>query len=400
LPALDGRRFWFVGIGGAGLSGYAVVSRAWGAEVGGWDRYETPYLEHVRAAGIRVTIAPEPVPAPDGWEAVVSTAFAGRAEGRTRADFLAELVSLAKPIVVAGAHGKTTTAAMIAFVLDRLGLDPSFLIGGEVPQLGGNARAGGGWLVVEGDESDRTVFALPAEIAVITNVDLDHHTTFASAAELDEAFRGWAGGLTPGHVVWGHELEPVDFELGVPGEHNRLNAACALAALELAGVARDDAVAALKEFAGAGRRLEDRGDAGGVRLLDDYGHHPAEIAATLAAARELADGGRVLVLFQPHLYSRTLHLAGELARALAAADLAAITDIYAAREEPVEGVTGKIVVDRLSELRPGMPVAWTPKVEDGARLVAERARAGDIVLTIGAGDVDTAVPLIEQRLRS
>jgi UDP-N-acetylmuramate--alanine ligase len=400
LPALDGRRFWFVGIGGAGLSGYAVVSQAWGAEVAGWDRYETPYLEHVRAAGIPVTIARGPVPAPDGWEAVVSTAFAGQAEGRTRADFLAELVALAKSIVVAGAHGKTTTAAMIAFVLDRLRLDPSFLIGGEVPQLGGNARAGGGWLVVEGDESDRTVFALPAEIAVITNVDLDHHTTFASAAELDEAFRDWAEGLTPGQVVWGHELEPVDFELAVPGEHNRLNAACALAALELAGVAREEAADALREFRGAGRRLEDRGDAGGVRLLDDYGHHPAEIAATLAAARELADGGRVLVLFQPHLYSRTLHLAGELAWALAAADLAAVTDIYAAREEPVEGVTGKIVVDRLSELRPGMPVAWTPNVEEGARLLAERARRGDIVLTIGAGDVDKAVPLIEQRLRS
>jgi UDP-N-acetylmuramate--alanine ligase len=400
LPVLEGRRFWFVGIGGAGLSGYAVVSQAWGADVGGWDRCETPYLEHVRAAGIPVTIAPEPVPAPEGWETVVSTAFAGQAEGRTRADFLAELVSLARSIVVAGAHGKTTTAAMIAFVLDRLDLDPSFLIGGEVPQLGGNARAGGGWLVVEGDESDRTVFALPAEIAVITNVDLDHHTTFASAAELDEAFADWARCLAPGHVVWGHELEPVDFELAVPGEHNRLNAACALAALQLAGVPPEKAAGALREFRGAGRRLEDRGEAGGVRLLDDYGHHPAEIAATLAAARELADGGRVLVLFQPHLYSRTLHLAGELARALAGADVASIADIYAAREEPLEGVTGKIVVDRLCELRPGMPVAWAPRVEDGAALLAERARAGDIVLTIGAGDVDKALPLIEQRLRS
>jgi UDP-N-acetylmuramate--alanine ligase len=400
LPALDGRRFWFVGIGGAGLSGYAVVAQAWGAEVAGWDRYETPYLEHVRAAGIPVTIAPEPVAAPEGWEAVVSTAFAGQAEGRTRADFLAELVSFARSIVVAGAHGKTTTAAMIAFVLDRLGLDPSFLIGGEVPQLGGNARAGGGWLVVEGDESDRTVFALPADIAVITNVDLDHHTTFASATELEEAFADWARRLTPGHVVWGHELGPVDFELAVPGEHNRLNAACALAALELAGVGREEAAAALREFRGAGRRLEERGEAGGVRLLDDYGHHPAEIEATLAAARELADGGRVLVLFQPHLYSRTLHLAGELAQALTGADVASITDVYPAREQPLEGVTGKIVVDRLCELRPGMPVAWTPAVAQGAAALAALARPGDLVVTIGAGDVDEAIPLLSDRLRS
>jgi UDP-N-acetylmuramate--alanine ligase len=398
LPVLDGRRFWFVGIGGAGLSGYALLARAWGAEVAGWDRHETPYLAHVRAAGIPVTIAPEPRGAPQGWEAVVSTAFTGQATGRSRADFLAELVSLARAIVVAGAHGKTTTAAMIAFALDRLGLDPSFLIGGEVPQLGGNARAGSGWLVVEGDESDRTVFALAAEIAVITNVDLDHHTTFSSAAEVDQAFTDWSRGLTPGHVVWGRELEPVDFELAVPGEHNRLNAACALAALEVAGVDRAEAAAALRDFRGVGRRLEERGEADGVRLLDDYGHHPAELAAALAAARGLAEGGRVLALFQPHLYSRTLHLATELATALAGADLAAVTDVYPAREQPLEGVSGKLVVDRLTELRPGMPVAWAPKIEQGAEIVAQRARPGDVVVTIGAGDVDRAIPLILQRL--
>jgi UDP-N-acetylmuramate--alanine ligase len=287
---------------------------------------------------------------------------------------------------------------MIAFVLDRLGLDPSFLIGGEVPQLGGNARVGSGWLVVEGDESDRTVFGLRAEIAVITNVDLDHHTTFASVSELDGAFADWARCLAPGHVVWGRDLEPVEFDLGVPGEHNRLNAACALAVLELAGVRRDDAIAALKEFRGAGRRLEPRGEAGGVRVFDDYGHHPAEIAATLAAARALADGGRVLVLFQPHLYSRTQHLATELARALAGADVAAVTDVYAAREEPIDGVSGKLVVDRLTEVRPGMRVGWTPAVAQGAEFLFEHARTGDLVLTVGAGNVDEAVPLLLERL--
>ena len=400
MRALEGRRIWFVGIGGAGLSGYALVAHAWGADVAGWDKAETPYLANVRAAGIPVTIAPDPIRAPPGWEAVVSTAFAGRAAGRSRADFLAELVSLQRSIVVAGAHGKTTTAGMIAFCLDRLGLDPGFLIGGEIPQLGGNARAGEGWLVVEGDESDGTVFALPAEIAVVTNVDLDHHATFASVAEVEERFARWIAGLPEGAVVRGWELEPVDFELGVPGEHNRVNAACALAALELAGVEAEAARPVLAEFGGAGRRLEARGEAGGVRVFDDYAHHPAEIAATLSAARELAAGGRLVVLFQPHLYSRTLHLAHELAASLAAADAACVTEIYAAREAPVDGATGKLVADRLCELRPGMPVGWAPRVDAAPAVLAGLARPGDVVLTIGAGDVDRAVPLILETLAS
>jgi UDP-N-acetylmuramate--alanine ligase len=398
LPALEGRRLWFVGIGGAGLSGYALLAHAWGAEVGGWDRYETPYLANVRAAGIPVRITHDPGELPRNWEVVVSTAFAGRAEGRTRADFLSELVGLQRAIVVGGAHGKTTTAAMIAFVLDRLGLDPSFLLGGEVPQLGGNARAGTGWLVVEGDESDGTVFRLPAEIAIVTNVDLDHHTTFASAAELEELFERWALGVP--HVVWGRELPPAELALAVPGRHNRLNAASALAALELAGVERKQAEIVLADFQGARRRLESHGEVAGIRLLDDYGHHPAEVAATVTAARNLAGEGRVLVLFQPHLYSRTLHLQHELAAALALADAACVTEIYAAREEPLESVSGKLVVDRLTELRPGMSVGWAPAVEDGVTIVAELARAGDLVLTIGAGDVDRALPLILERVGS
>jgi UDP-N-acetylmuramate--alanine ligase len=396
LRQLEGRRIWFVGIGGAGLSGYAVLAQAWGAEVAGWDRHETPYLTHVRAAGIRVELGPEPAPAPAGWETVVSTAFAGRAAGRTRADFLQELVGLRRSIVVAGAHGKTTTAAMIAFALDRLGLDPAYLVGGEVPQLGGNAGAGGGWLVVEGDESDRTVFALPAEIAVVTNVELDHHTTFASTAELERLFEQWAAGVP--HVVWGRSLAPLETELAVAGEHNRRNAACALAALEVVGVERAEGLRALREFRGAGRRLEEHEPADGVRLLDDYGHHPAELAATLAAARELAGEGRVLVLFQPHLYSRTLHLGSELAAALAGADAACVTEVYPAREEPLVGVSGKLVVDRLAELRPGMPIGWAPSLDAAAGLVTGWAREGDVVLTIGAGDVDRALPLVRERL--
>ncbi|HEX9351381.1 MAG TPA: cyanophycin synthetase [Gaiellaceae bacterium] len=382
-----------MGIGGAGLSGYAVLAKAWGAEVAGWDRVETPYLEHVRAAGIPVTISAVIEGAPEAYEAVVSTAFAGQVPGRTRAELLRELVSLQDSIVVAGAHGKTTTAGMIAFALDRLGRDPAFLIGGEIPQLGGNARAGSGWLVVEGDESDRTIEQLRPKIAVVTNVDLDHHSEFASRAEVDELFEGWLAQVP--QVVRGEELEPVDFELALPGEHNRRNAAAALAALELMGVAAEQAQSQLAGFTGAGRRLEHRGQAGGVNVLDDYAHHPAEISATITAVR---NGGRVLVLFQPHLYSRTRHLAHEIAAALASADVVAVTEIYRAREEPIEGVSGKLVVDAVAEARPGMPLAWTPTIEQGVSFLARRARPRDIVLTVGAGDVDRAADLLLEAL--
>jgi UDP-N-acetylmuramate--alanine ligase len=391
LLPLDGRRIWFVGIGGAGLSGYALLARAWGATVGGWDRVETPYLRPL--AGVLVEIAPEPV-VPDGWdEVVVSTAYRDQVDGRPRADLLAELVSGQRSIVVAGAHGKTTTSAMVAYCLDRLGDDPAFLIGGEVPQLGGNARAGSGWLVVEGDESDRTLAALRPEIAVLTNVDLDHHTQFSSRAEVAALFEGWLRAAPV--AVRGDDLEPVSFELTVAGEHNRRNAAAALAAVEAAGYEREAAEHALAEFSGVGRRLERRGEVGGIEVIDSYAHHPAELAADLAAAR---DGGRVLALFQPHLYSRTRHLAREFGKALIGADAVAVTEVYRAREDPLPGVTGKLIADAVADARPGMEVGWTPEVADGARFVARRARAGDRILTLGAGDVDAAVPLILEAL--
>src|SRR5690349_6777932 len=234
---LAGRRIWLAGIGGAGMSGYALLAHAWGAQVAGWDRVETPYLQHLE--GIGVEISPDPPAPPADWEVFVSTAFAGRVEGRPRADLLAELVAQRQSIVVAGAHGKTTTSAMIAFCLDRLGHDPAFLIGGDVPQLDGNARAGSGWLVVEGDESDGTVATLRPEIGVLLNVDLDVHSpTVATRSSLETMFETWLAQVP--QVVRAEELEPVGLELRVPGEHNRRNAAAALAALELAGVARAD----------------------------------------------------------------------------------------------------------------------------------------------------------------
>jgi UDP-N-acetylmuramate--alanine ligase len=391
-PLAD-RKLWIAGIGGAGMSAYALLAHAWGAEVAGWDRNETPYLAHLH--GIDVTISTEPPAPPPGWEVYVSTAYRGRVDGRPRAELLAELVSLRRSIVVAGAHGKTTTSGMIAFALDRLGDDPAFLIGGEIPQLGGNARAGDGWLVVEGDESDRSVAELRPEIAVLLNVDLDVHSPHVSTREeLEAMFDTWLAHAP--HVVRAESLEPVAFELAVPGEHNRRNAAAALAALELAGYPRADAERVLAAFRGAGRRLEPKGEAGGVRVLDSYAHHPAELAADLAAVRP--ERGRVIALFQPHLYSRTQHLVHGFATALGGADAVCVTDVYPAREEPIPGVSGRLIVEALAAVRPGMRIGWAPALEDAARVVAGWARPGDVVLTLGAGDVDRAAPLLLELL--
>jgi UDP-N-acetylmuramate--alanine ligase len=380
---MTGRRLWFVGIGGAGLSAYAQLAKAWGADVGGWDRVRTPYLAPL--AGVQVEISPEPH-VPDGWEAVVSSAYPD-VPGLRRKEFLRELVASRPSIAVAGSHGKGTTAALIAYALRETGRDPAWLIGAPVPQLGSNAGFGGGYLVVEADESDRTAFALSPEIAVVTNLELDHHTEFASAAELEREFETWLAGLP--HVV--RDASPFDGELALPGAHNRSNAGAALAALELAGVSRSEAAPVLARFTGTGRRFEVH-ESGARTVVDDYGHHPSEVAAAIAAARERFPGRRVRVLFQPHLYSRTRHLAVEFAAALADADDVAVTDVYPAREAPVPGVTGKLIVDALSDR--GVLAGWTPTVEQGVARLDRRSRDGDVLLVLGAGDIDRAIGML------
>lgn len=373
---LAGRRLYFVGIGGAGMSAYANFARAWGAEVRGWDMQDTRFMETL--AGVEIDVGGEPSP-PKAWEVVISSAHVGRAEGRSRADFLAELVALRRSIVVGGAHGKTTTAAMIAYVLRELGRDPAWIVGGVVGQLGGNAGTGSGWLVVEGDESDRSIARLRPEIAVLTNIELDHHAAFSSAAELVAFFEEWTA--TAASVVRGWELEPVGFELAIPGEHNRRNAAAALAALELAGVSRAEAETALADFRGVDRRLELVAERGGIRVYDDYGHNPTEIAATLRTARELTRG-RLIAVYVPHVYERTRRLHHDLGDALGLADLAVVTDVLGGRD-PQPGVTGRLVLDDVPR---GVRRGWAPTLDDAARLALAWARPADVVVTFGVGE--------------
>jgi UDP-N-acetylmuramate--alanine ligase len=374
---LSGRRLYFVGIGGSGMSAYANVARAWGAEVRGWDLHETIFSDTLE--GVEVDLGGEPRP-PDGFEVVVSTAHRDRVDGAPRAAFLAELVAARPSIVVTGAHGKTTTAAMIAHALRETGNDPAWIIGGVVPQLGGNAGTGVGWLVVEGDESDRSVFELRPRVAVVTNVELDHFGTYGSSTELREAIDEWLEPVPD--VVRGWELEPVAFALAVPGAHNRRNAAAALEALTRIGVETGAAEAALSSFAGADRRFQLVGERGGVTVVDDYAHNPTEIRAALETARERVEG-RVVALYVPHVVERTRHLHRELGDALSLADMAIVTDFVGRRDPLREDVSARMVLDAVRDPTRRL---WAPSIEDAAALALAVVRPGDLVVTLGVGE--------------
>jgi UDP-N-acetylmuramate--alanine ligase len=440
-----GRRLHFVGIGGAGMSGLAIVCAGLGAEVTGSDRADSSYMERLRLAGLDPAIGHDAANLPDGAEVVVSTAIAAdnpelalaRERGTEpihRGELLAQLCAEKRLIAIAGTHGKTTTTAMIVWALRKLGgEDPAFFVGGEVPRLGADgaaANAGWGeskWVVAEADESDGSFLRLDPEIAVVTNVEMDHHSRWASLEQLVEAFADFAGkaervvlpapsgpevtgvgaattGIEslrleldrpsggPGSVVE-FSLDapgPEQLALAVPGAHNRLNARAALAALGAAGFDLEAAAAALGDFPGVRRRLELKGRRGAVLIYDDYAHHPTEVRAALSALRELGPA-RLVAVFQPHLYSRTKVFAAEFGAALALADEIAVLDIYAAREEPVgdlAGVSGLDVARAAADRAGGKPVAWLPSADRAREFLESRLDGADgVLVTLGAGDI-------------
>jgi UDP-N-acetylmuramate--alanine ligase len=426
----SGRRLHFIGIGGAGMSGLAVVCARLGAAVTGSDRADSTYLERLREAGLDPVVGHDAANLPAGAEVVVSTAIAednpelalARERGVEpihRGALLAELCAEKRLIAIAGTHGKTTTTAMAVWALRAIGADPAFFVGGEVPGLGSDddtANAGWGegeWVVAEADESDASFLELKPEVAVITNVEMDHHSRWGSLAELHEAFSAFAeparGLVVPADegMTWlreGGEVArfdaaspgPAQLDLAVPGEHNRRNARAALAALGLAGFDLDAAAQALADFRGVRRRLELKGCRGPVHIYDDYAHHPTEVRAALSALRELQPS-HLLAVFQPHLYSRTKALGVEFGAALSLADEAVVLDVYPAREEPVgelAGVSGLAVARAAAERMGGRPVWWLPTRELAGRALVERLDGnpglygeGTVVVTIGAGDV-------------
>jgi UDP-N-acetylmuramate--alanine ligase len=421
------------------MSGYARAAHALGASVSGSDRAASVHSERLREEGVLdASIGHDATNVPDGEdvEIVYSSAvpadnperLAARQRGladRPRAELLAELSALRRTIAVAGAHGKTTTASMIVHLLREGGVDPGWLVGSSVgPGLANSHWSEGEWLVVEADESDRSMLSLDVEIALLTNVELDHHAIFGSLEELREAFREFLAHARTAIVIWDRpellallepaggsahveivpydvrapELEPggsrfrwrgADVRVTVPGVHNAHNAASALEVARLVGLA-DSARIAIAGFTGAERRFQRLGvTASGAVVIDDYAHHPTEVAATLNAARTLGPK-RLVAVFQPHLYSRTALLADEFGAALAIADVVVVLDVYPAREraEDHPGISGETLVHSTVAHAQGREVLWKASFDEAQEALGELLEDGDLCLVMGAGDVD------------
>jgi UDP-N-acetylmuramate--alanine ligase len=448
----------FVGIGGAGMSGIARIMLAAGVAVSGSDSATCAHLDDLAILGARIVVGHAAANLRDADTLVVSSAIRPDnpelAEARRRglrvlhrAAALASVMLGRRGIAVAGTHGKTTTTSMITTVLRACGADPSYVIGGILAEtgLGADLRPGGAF-VVEADESDGSFLLLSPAAAVVTCVEADHLDNYADLAQIEAAFAAFAARITPGGLLVacaddrgarelarraagpalrvvtygtgpdaGYRLSdieprgmatgltitgaagtaardagPVSCEIAVPGRHNALNAAGAFALAAELGFRPAQIAAGLAAYGGARRRMEPKGEAGGVKVVDSYAHHPTELAADLAAARDIAAGGAVIAVFQPHLFSRTRIFADGFGAALGLADEALVLGIYAAREDPEPGVTGALVAAAV----PGGRARYLPERDTIPAVVASLAKPGDLVLTMGAGDVTALGPLI------
>jgi UDP-N-acetylmuramate--alanine ligase len=462
VPVGELGKVHFVAIGGAGMSGIARILLSRGVAVSGSDSAASALLDELAAAGARVAVGHAAGNLRDADTVVISTAIrpdnpelveAQRRGLRVmhRAAALASVMLGHQGIAVAGTHGKTTTTSMITTVLLHSGAEPSYVIGGILAETGlGAAEGSGPAVVVEADESDGSFLMLAPHAAVVTSVEADHLDNYGTLAAIEAAFAAFvarisAGGLLvtcaddPGaralaaaaqptvtvitygaaadasYCVTGLRAQgmrtefsitggsgtvlsgagPVQLEIAVPGRHNALNAAAAFALTVQLGVSVADAVAGLAAYRGARRRMELKGEADGVQVIDSYAHHPTELAADLAAAREIAVGGRLIAIFQPHLFSRTRIFAADFGAALGQADEVLVLDVYAAREDPEPGVTGRLVSDTV----PGGGALFVPDQAAVPTLVAGLAKPGDLVLTMGAGDVTALGPKIVEALR-
>ena len=457
----DMSRPHFIGIGGAGMSGIAKILAQRGAQVAGSDAKESATATALRALGATVHIGHDAAHlAPDATCVVVSSAIrednpelAAAAERGIpvvhRSDALAALMDGLRPLAVAGTHGKTTTTSMLAVSLRAMDLEPSYAIGGDLDVPGSNAHHGTGEIfVAEADESDRSFHKYAPEVAVVLNVELDHHANYASMDEVYESFETFVGRITDGGtlvisadhdgarelarrvreregdrvrvrtygeaadadvrvlkivpkgltsevtvVLDGRELT---FGVSVPGRHYALNAVAALVSGTALGAGTGELARALGTYTGVKRRLQLKGEAGGVQVIDSYAHHPTEMAADLEAIRGGAAQGRVLVLFQPHLFSRTRELGTEMGQALALADDSVVLPVYPAREDPIPGVTSALITGAARDAGAGVRDAAT--AEEAVGLIAGMAGPGDLVLTMGAGDVTELGPRILERL--
>jgi UDP-N-acetylmuramate--alanine ligase len=452
LASLIGKRVHFIGIGGAGMSGLARIALSHGITVSGSDAKDSSVVTALSALGANVSTSHRAENV-DGSDLVVySNAISESNSERlraqqlklpllTRAGALSVLMSESKSVAVAGTHGKTTTSSMLAVALQACGADPSFAIGGTITASGSNAHRGTGEIfVAEADESDGSFIEYHPFAAIVTNVEHDHVDFFDTAESVSQAFKDFAATIQPdgfltycaddvGAVALAQGLTSIEvisyginesadlhidqielltmgsraraiwngrsighIELQVPGHHNLLNAAGVLATALKLGFPPVELLTGLGSFRGTGRRFEVKGTVHGIRVIDDYGHHPTEIHVTLEAARRYAADGRLIVIFQPHRYSRTKAFAEQFAAELDVADRAIVLEVYAASEKPIEGVNSKLITTKMTKGE------YIPNFLEVTDSVIADSRPGDVIITLGAGDVSSLAPIIIEGL--